>query len=206
MVSRSSASTRSPDQPSGAWPSSGRRGGDPFTQPHQSDRRPSPGGDAVSGPVQYVVASLDAGRSRTVTRACLRRVLARVGQRLLHDPVRRPAHVTATVLSRVSFLNFPRVLRPFGCEHGLRDMPHDSCRRSVEVLTVRPICCVILEHSDVSLVYEGGRLKRMIWPLQLHLVERDPMKVVVDQIEPACSGLLVPLLELDQYFPGFSGL
>ena len=74
------------------------------------------------------------------------------------------------------------------------DMPHDSCRRSVEVLAVGPICGLTLEHSDVSLVHEGGRLKRMIWPLQLHLVERDPMKVVVDQMNQRAAACSFPFL------------
>ena len=79
-----------------------------------------------------------------------------------------------------------------------QDAAHDLGGDREEVRAIRPVHILLIDHTDVSFIYQGSGLKCVVFSLSAHVTAGEAMKLVVDQWIQLVQSGLVPFAPLSE--------
>ena len=79
-----------------------------------------------------------------------------------------------------------------------QDAAHDLGGDREEVRTIGPVYILLIDHSDVSFVYQGSGLKCVVFSLLAHVTAGEAVELVVDQRVQLVQSGLVPFAPLSE--------
>ena len=79
-----------------------------------------------------------------------------------------------------------------------QDASHDLGGDCEEVRAIRPVHILLIDQSDVSFVYQGSRLKGVVFSLAAHVTAGEAVELVVDQRVQLVQSGLVPFAPLGE--------
>lgn len=79
-----------------------------------------------------------------------------------------------------------------------QDASHDLGGDRKKVRAIRPVHILLIDHTDVSFVYQSGGLKCMVFSLLAHVTAGEAMELVIDQRVQLVQSGLVPFAPLSE--------
>ena len=79
-----------------------------------------------------------------------------------------------------------------------QDAPHDLGGDREEMRVICPVHILLIDHTDVSFIYQGSGLKCVIFPLPAHVTAGEAVEFVVDQRIQLIQSGLVPFAPLSE--------
>lgn len=79
-----------------------------------------------------------------------------------------------------------------------QDAAHDLRGDREEVRTICPVHILLIDHADVSFIYQGSGLKCVVFSLPAHITAGEAVELVVDQRVQLVQSGLVPFAPLSE--------
>lgn len=79
-----------------------------------------------------------------------------------------------------------------------QDAAHDLRGDREEVRTIGPVHILLIDHADVSFIYQGSGLKCVVFSLPAHITAGEAVELVVDQRVQLVQSGLVPFAPLSE--------